>query len=716
MKPVLDPTVLAQLEGGGPRAVRDPVVLANLEYGLDLTKGDDEVRAGIARLPETEKHRAHDIWAEHRVRKFGMPNLPDAAGGIPIVGPYLDEATAGLQAGLNLITNGRIGMPYDEALAFERARKRAEDAKYPAAGPLVRFAAGVATGGPVLSRVAQAATLAGRAGQGALIGGTIGAAEGFGAGEGSFGDRLRHAADSAQTGAALGAVLPVATAGATRAVGAVTDLVSPTFTRLRRGPAEAADEILARRIADEGASPAAKRLDLQSGQQTARLAPNSQAALPETIADTSDAMRRLTGSVYRQGGEAGDYVREQLTRRQRGPENPYAPRPQGGGPDGQMARVMDTTERALLLRSSGSAYQTEQRIMREQAAEGRRLYDQARREGFDPANAFDIQPAIDGLALTAQQYPGAFRARLLRAVNLFRDDSPQRWPVNTIERFDAAKKALDDMIQQAQRGGQGNLVRELSQFRGNLLEHVHMGGKNTAYAEARQAWGSAAENREAIQLGRDALREGSEVAAEQYRQLTRGQQQLFRLGFLDSLRGQLSTKRPGNDVTQLFQQQRVQELMNEIIPRPAGRTAVFSNRGERFGEVMRREGRMVQTNNEVLGNSKTAQRHQDDLQFAGNTLAGMWDRFRSSPSLFNMGVEAIGAGIQRVFGYNQAVALQLAHRLLETDPTARNQLLRRLATRGGPDVFQRFADHLDRSANVVTGSAAGVLAIEGREK
>jgi hypothetical protein len=122
----------------------------------------------------------------------------------------------------------------------------------------------------------------------------------------------------------------------------------------------------------------------------------------------------------------------------------------------------------------------------------------------------------------------------------------------------------------------------------------------------------------------------------------------------------------------------------------------------------------VQTNNVAMGGSQTAQRGMDDMTFTGDALAGMWNRFRSSPSLFNMGIEAIGVGIQRVFGYRQDVALALARRLLETDPTARNQILRRLSRRGGPDRFARFADHVDRSGNALIGAAQPALITDQR--
>lgn len=724
---------------------------------LDYSKPIEDLRGEIERLPEGDKKRAYDMWADQRVakeRSGGFAPLPDAARGIPFIGGWLDEATAGIQSGLHSVSGGRVGAPYDEALAYERARQRQSEQENPGLAIGSQLVTGITTGGPILSRLPLGRTLAGRVGTGAGVGAGIGAAEGYAQGEGSVGNRLENAADFAKWGAGLGGALPVGSAALTRGVGWAADRLGPTVTRWRHGPEEAADEILSRNIAREGSTPAQKRLDLQQGQQTARLNSNSRATVPETLADTSDAMQRLTGSVYRAGGEAGNFVKETLQRRQRGPDNPFA-RAAEGPPQGQRARVMDAAERALLVRSSGTARQTERQIIDEQAREGRRLYQQA----YEQSEPFDLSNALTMHAMQGMQYPDPVRKALNRAISLFTQpsvpgferrqqqllnrlnridgDSPraqrarmtivrqlehltdrqdavraQRFPVNNVERFDAAKKALDDMIDTAQRGGENNMARLLTGLKNDLLDAVHRFGPdgtptaNAAYLTARQAWGSAAERRDAIELGRSALRDGSEVSAEAFGDLTPGQQQLFRLGFLESLRNALARKKPGNDITQLFQEQRVTDLMREIIPRSQGARDVFANRPERFGEVMRREQRMVQTNNSVMGNSATAQRQADDMAFAGDALASMWNRFRSAPSLFNMGVEAIGVGIQRVFGYRQDVAAAMARRLLEADPRVRNQILQRLARRGGPNAFERFANELDRSANAVIGGGA----------
>jgi hypothetical protein len=124
------------------------------------------------------------------------------------------------------------------------------------------------------------------------------------------------------------------------------------------------------------------------------------------------------------------------------------------------------------IKGKQSALRTDRQIMADQARQGKQLYDKA----YESAEAFDLDPVIQGLALRAQQYPAPFAAQLQRAINLFRQGGAGNnrpfW-IDNIRRFDGSKKALDDMIEKAQRGGSNNLVRELTQFKDELFGAVH---------------------------------------------------------------------------------------------------------------------------------------------------------------------------------------------------------------------------------------------------
>lgn len=631
-------------------------------------------------------------------------NEPGAAEnvlrGIPIVGGAIDEISASLSAAGHTLTNGVIGSPYDDALEYNRARYRKYDRENPGISFGQKLAGGVLSA--PLGAAARGATALGTLGRSVGIGAAYGAGQGFVDGEGGLSKRAENAAETAKAGAALGGVIPVA-AGAANIVASATRPVAPWIrARLPGGTAtRIADDIIASRIGSSGLTARGLANDLARGQQAARLGPNSAADLPEMLADRSDTLQRLTGSVYRQGGRAGDLVRGALDRRQLGDVNRLA---RGwDGDAGQAGRIEDSVARALRLRTSPTARQTERQITATQAAEGRRLYAAAFTTDHQP---FEIGPAMQSFRNKMADYQGPFRASMERAFDLFR--APSSSFINSgrptfttnLRRFDNGKKQLDDMIESARRNGDNNLARELTQFKTDLLDNVHgtdpvtgEAVKNLTYRDARNAWGSAAENREAINLGRSALRAGSEVAAEQYNSLTRGQQELFRVGFLESLHNHLGGVRGGNDATLLFQQGRVQDLLRAIVPNSRGRNDAFGDLSGRLGELINRETRMGQTRQRITGGSPTASRLEDDKQFAADALSRIMIGARG---LTNSALEFIGHIIQQATGVRQDVALVMARRLTDTNPQRQAAYLANLQRRMRPQRFQALSRELHR--------------------
>jgi len=677
---------------------------------------------------QTMRRQADERLARERAENPDLDALsaPGAAEtairGIPILGGFVDEAKAGVSAGANWLTGGRVGEPYEEALEYERAKHRRSDAENPVANTVTKLAGGVAMA--PLTPVLNATTRLGRIGAGGISGAAYGAGHGFAEGEGGFDERLKTAGDYAKFGGALGVGLPLAAQVAGGTYNAVRTAAPQIAARLPgRSADNIADDLLRQRMERGGTTPQAVQAELQAGQDAARFGPNSQAHLPEMIADTSDAMQRLTGSVYRQGGEAGETVRRALETRQRGDPNQVSRF--ASGDTGQRGQIDDALSRALRISSSKSARATERQITAEQAREGKRLYEQA----YNNSEDFDLGDAIVALGLVRQQYTGPFRAALDRASALF--EAPAMGRVTganrnyygmDIRRFDAAKKQLDDMIESAQRSGENNLARELTQFKNNLLDKVHAVDeagnptRNLAYRDARNAWGSAAENREAIEMGRAALREGSEVSVEQFRSLTPGQQVLFRQGFLESARNALGRRRPGNDATLPFQEARVQDLLREIVPNTRSTSGAFADRSGKLGEYISRQERMGATRNRVLGNSATTQRQQDDAEFAADALSRVMMGLRGGTNAI---LEVVGAALTRATSYRQDVALALARRLVEADPAAQARILQNLQRQIGPNRFQEFARSLDSaipSLPGIVGDEDGGQAPQQREQ
>jgi hypothetical protein len=698
---------------------------------LDTSLPTEGIRAQIAQMPEQHRAAAMRQWQEGKVKEdkahLSLSNNPVATGlrqftRGTVTGSFLDEADAALNSVTHSVTGGKAGVPYEEALEYNRARNRADDADSGWYGTGAKVAGGFASGGPIVkwlmknakSKVGKLASLVG-------AGGTAGATYGFGEGEG-LEDRLNQAETGAKWGAGLSLALPIAGKGGAFALQKGADYLPAVKARLPISKVSDADSVadqwLGSKIRRSGTTPQQIEADLAEGQRNARLGSNSKLGykdvnednvlLPEMIGDTSDTLRRLMGSVYRTGNEAGEIVKGRLEKRQRGPDNFYAPRTDQT-PQGQIERVLDSYDRAMQIRTKGSARQNEKAIIAEQKSKGDRLYKEAR-GGSEP---FDLTPVIQKLDATVQTYPPPFAAKLLAARDLFVRPVKVKGqtltqPVDNVTLFDNAKKALDDMIASAKKS-EPNLARELTKLKNELLEQVHApsanGGprKNVKYQEARDTWGSEAENLEAIELGRRALKEDSDVSVEMFRELNPAQQKLFRIGMRDAIRRAYGGKDTGADVTRLFDQRRVKELLAEAIPRTKKKTGVFADRPERFGDVMRREGRMVQTRNKVLGNSETAGRQADDMEFASDALGQVLTGGRT---VANFALEAIGATLSKFFGYRADVAKALAERLTTTDPAARAQVLTQIQQHMGPSKFAAFVKHLGQTAGLAATPAA----------
>lgn len=195
---------------------------------IDFERPVEAVRADIDKLEGRQRERALEDWADavvEREREAGGigQTLDTAARTLArgtLVGSFLDEANAAGSQALHSLTGGRLGAPYDEAVAYQRAKDRAADAAHPVLSTVGKIAGGVAGGfgavrgleagvrgvpqllaGPARF-LTPAATGAGRIRQAALAGGTAGVVAGFGEGEG-----VENRLETGLKGGALGAVL-----------------------------------------------------------------------------------------------------------------------------------------------------------------------------------------------------------------------------------------------------------------------------------------------------------------------------------------------------------------------------------------------------------------------------------------------------------------------------------------------------------------------------
>lgn len=632
-------------------------------------------------------------------------------------------------------------------------------------------AGGVVAGGP-LATWQSARSLPGNMAQGAAVGGAYGAAAGFGGGDGGFDQRADNAASGGVIGTVAGGVLPPVIAGVSRGAGALAEAASPTVARYGQqfrnafggqqrpaslsaaapdgggvggsisGAEAAADQVIANQLMRANVPVTALRQTLDEAGEAARFYSNSRAQQVLAPVDLDPSLQRLAGSVYRQQPEAADTARDFISARQTGitPHGrmdlsfglPTRPSLSRAAPDdtprGQFERVKDGLRRALLIKDHDfhghgrTAYRTERQILEDAKEEAQRLYDDA----YKAADGVDLRPQV-GTVLQAWQQrlidePQPVAGAITQAMKLVTRALVSEGRRPHLERLDKVKQWLDDQIEKAltsANGRQRYLGSRLTAFKNELLDAVseqRLGDIGAKYSAARAAYSSRMEAREALQLGREVFRENSEVAVDQFRALrTAGEQKLFRLGLLDSFSQHMGRQKRTADVTQVFQNPRIQQILEAVIPRTETATgrvsagAVFGDRPERFGRFIGNEQRMIGTRNEVMGNSATAQRLADDKSL--DTMSGIIDQMRQTPSWTALAMKAVQSGLDRLFGFRADTAAFVASKLFTASPAERERLLRALEQRMGRNRIEQFTAYMAEverraltSGSTVTGA------------
>lgn len=175
--------------------------------------------------------------------------------GVPVVGAFLDEANAATGAALDPLVPqaladalgieklpGDFQQRYEAALKQQRGMDAAFDEENPVLSPALQVAGGMAAGGALLKGAPVAGkailgmggkTTAGQVAAGAASAGGLGAAHGFGSGEGTFEDRLVESGKGAAFGAVLGGAFPVLAKGLGRAWGAFTNQAAPSLKSIK---------------------------------------------------------------------------------------------------------------------------------------------------------------------------------------------------------------------------------------------------------------------------------------------------------------------------------------------------------------------------------------------------------------------------------------------------------------------------------------------------
>tara|TARA_R110000822_G_scaffold62916_2_gene154844 strand:+ start:6841 stop:9291 length:2451 start_codon:yes stop_codon:yes gene_type:complete len=444
------------------------------------------------------------------------------------------------------------------------------------------------------------------------------------------------------------------------------------------------------------------------------------------LVELDPSYQRIAGSLVRQNLEASNYGQRFVAGRQTGitpldgmPENSGIPTRQFMeqktpiDPPAGMYERMQENVRGYLQVPPRSAYRVDQDLFNIRKQQAQANYSAA----YDAASTVNIAPVLDtvldkwsALANDPRQLKPIAK-RIEKAVNIFKT---RAGTVEDLKRFQDGKELLDEEISglmESPVGRNKKLGGVLNDFKKELLaavdEEANIGPAGPLYKGARDVFSSTSELRDALEMGRNALKDGSEVSADAYRAMSAGEQQMFRIGLADPLDRLMAAQKRGADVTQTFQKPSVQEMLMEVGPQ---------DQAMRFGRNIQSENTITRTNNEVFGNSKTQQRAVDDEAFnqMGDTIEAIktaQEAVRSSRSLTDAGFNLAKGALERLGGFRADAAMALARKLFTADRAELDVIIREIDARIGPTKSAQFQDILDRYRASVARQSATSTAV-----
>lgn len=500
----------------------------------------------------------------------GLAPQPSPAQYLPF-GSWLDEAAAGLDAGLGKVTGGRFGAPsYEEAKAYQDARQRYIDEN---AGGMRKGAAMV--GGMVASapfgaaKVFKGSTILPQMGNAAVTGAGYGALYGSGEGEGS--QRLENAAGGAAMGASLGAAVAPVARGVGNAFNYMQNRRAPTSGPLagmeRRAISSTIDD-----MQSSGIDPATY------AQKSRELGPNGM------LLDMGEDATLTANALANTNGPQMPIVRRAMQERQ-------ADAPQ---------RVKDLANSTLGTPRDIPAYLEAQS----------KAYQQAAKPYYDQFYAASVKPTPD---LAKHLYRAEAAGAYQRAAKIMAEEGiDPNLPQNSGRFLDLIKQSLDELSDVAKTQNDKGALRRYSMISRDLRNEVDrilspQDPAQSPWAVARSIWQPGAQEREALDVGRKVF--SGKMRPYDLRDELQGASQSARRGIkigarddLNTIMGRAATNfGPKGDAP-------ARRALNSEFSRENLSLIAGPQKAVRLAEGINAENRMAESFNEIMANSATAKR------------------------------------------------------------------------------------------------------------
>jgi hypothetical protein len=417
--------------------------------------------------------------------------------------------------------------------------------------------------------------------------------------------------------------------------------------------------------------------------------------LPMTLADTDPALRSLAGSTVRKSPDARGVAEGVLMPRQRG----------------QYDRLIGAIDRDL--GPTANVPQLSDDLIKKARADSRPLYDQA----YSAPGASSVD--ISGIIKTPIGQQGLQRAGA-RVQNQLGPDGQPVDPTSlgfdfndagevvlgrtpSFQQLDQFKQGLDDVIN----AGYDPITRQYSpeaaqaiDLKQRLVSQIDE--VNPAYKQARAAYAGPAQDRAALQQGKDALRLPPDAMDFQRQALGSSEQAQYGLGYRSGMAEQSGKVRYAtNPWETAYGTPQAQQKLTSLFPEGA----------PRFGRQHGLESEMARTNNSILGNSMTAERQIADSNFDMGFLptVAMDAATTGTPIMSGarLGAKFAGGELGRIGAKKKADAL--APILFNADPAQNSALIKELqknikVQKRGQGIFGNRA----RKLGAIAGGAPSV--------
>jgi len=586
---------------------------------------------GVVANPYTGQMTERDLLAGHAQKK-GVSNTESTARGVLRGGTFggADE----LLGAANAVVPGPGTM--QERYDFGRESMRAQEQAAQKENPLM-FAGGELGGGAAAALAYGMPAVAGRGLGGAMAAGAgVGAAEGmtYGALTGEGGeDRAKRALQYGTMGAALGAGVPVATAGAKKVFDVGRDVVGG-----------GADAVRGRASQDRANRAIAKTL-MKSGKS----ADDVQGALSAAARDgqpeyrVMDALgvpgQRRASSIARSGGDSSAEIADFLDQRQLD----------------QPERVAGAVEDAFDL--AGTSSQATRRAITEGRDKAADLNFGAIRSSNEPV---DIRGVVDKIDSVLGPYEkagvsdeGIDAIRSLRR-QLINEGADETYELSNFDKVFAIRKRLRDRVNTLYKKGENELAKELKGIRQEMDNAL--AASNPSYRQAMDEFSKSSRVIDAGEAGEMMSRPGRRAidTTSEFSQMTPSEQAAARVGYGDKALTKIEASAGGAN--------RARPLTSTKAQKEAQTMAIDPDLYQRR---IGREMDMFDTRNKAVGGSRTADNLEDIQELQGVDAGPIVSALRGD--LKGAALTAGQRGINVATGMNDSTRQLIARALMSGD-------------------------------------------------